>query len=324
MHGLTETDSMVSYGAVPWHGLGVTLKEPPATALEALQAADADWTVSAKWLYLEDGTPIVINKETATGVKKSIPKCIIRDDNGEQLGVVGGDYHVYQNRKMAELYQPMIDDGNLTIDTCGTLFGGRRVWMLGRFGDDEQIQADDMVRRYVLLAHGHDGSFAARFGLTPTRVVCWNTLQAAVQDGRSRVFRCLHTAGLEDNLNIIRDGMLQMEEMFQFSAEKYRELASRGVSTADLNKYAKVVLELEEDSKKWTTSQTKKFNAIVSYSVSGIGNQGRNWWEAYNGVTQYLTWDHGRSEHTRLNNVWFGESAKRSQLALDKALEMSA
>jgi hypothetical protein len=47
------------------------------------------------------------------------------------------------------------------------------------------------------------------------------------------------------------------------------------------------------------------------------------YWSAYNGVSEYLTYNRGRSEDNRLNSLWFGDSALTNRHALEVALDMA-
>ena len=46
-------------------------------------------------------------------------------------------------------------------------------------------------------------------------------------------------------------------------------------------------------------------------------------WTAYNGVSEWLTYNRGRSEDNRLNSLWFGDSALTNRHALEVALDMA-
>lgn len=321
-HNLKENDSMLTVGARPWHGLGVTLAEPPATGEDALRIAKLDWTVHREPLFLANGMRAVVCGSVSRSNDGQYA-AMMRDDTEDILGVVGPGYVPYQNSQMAALFNPLISDGSLSIETCGSLFNGRRVWMLGKFKSGNMtIEKGDEVGKYLMLAHGHDGQFAVRFGATAVRVVCWNTLSLAVKS--SRLMRCLHTTNLDENLKILRDGLVAAEETFELTADQYRLLASRGVSRADLREYARLVIDAPKDEKEWTKGHTDKIGKIVGAAMEGRGNTGRNWWHAYNGVTEYLTWQAGRKVDSRMEKVWFGESAEISLKALDLALSLSA
>jgi hypothetical protein len=52
--------------------------------------------------------------------------------------------------------------------------------------------------------------------------------------------------------------------------------------------------------------------------------EGKTLWDGYNGVTEYLGTEYGRTHATRLDALWFGASAQLSQKALEVALTMAA
>ena len=54
--GITATDGMMYTGEAPWHRLGVRL-DNPATAAEAMEAAQLNWKVVKKPVYVRD--PVV-------------------------------------------------------------------------------------------------------------------------------------------------------------------------------------------------------------------------------------------------------------------------
>ncbi len=110
--------------------------------------------------------------------------------------------------------------------------------------------------------------------------------------------------------------------MFELTADQFRLLASRGVNRTDLREYARRVIGADKEQSKWTPAQTKKVGAIVGSACEGRGNKGQNWWHAYNGLTEYLSYGAGRKADTRLNSLWFGDGAELSRKGLEIALEM--
>lgn len=59
-----------------------------------------------------------------------------------------------------------------------------------------------------------------------------------------------------------------------------------------------------------TPTSTKAWPRIVENFECGRGNQGQTLWDAMNGITEYLDYQRGRSEATRLESAWFGDSAQ--------------
>lgn len=331
-HNLQQHDSMMAVGQTPWHGLGVVLDQPPASGLEALQLAGLDWTVTKRPMKVADsGAKVHI---TASTVQRRSGEwgVMVRDDlyaqdpnhPHAQLGVVGPSFTPLQNRSMASHFDFLINEGKLQIETCGSLFNGKRVWMLGKFENSETtIDTNDTVRNYALLAHGHDGTMAVRFGTTPIRVVCWNTLSAAISaKSRSKLVTVLHTASMESSLEILAKTIVDGEKAFELSADQFRLLVKKGVNRAELREYARLVIDAPEEAKQ-TVFQRKKIGEIVGAAIEGRGNRGSNWWHAYNGATEYLNYMDGRRADCRLNKLWFGENVDVSARALQLAIEMS-
>jgi phage/plasmid-like protein (TIGR03299 family) len=325
-HNLRENDSMISVGTRPWHGLGKTLEQPPSSGAVALSLAGLGWQVDKVPMYLGDGRQVRI-AGAVSEANSGAYGAIVRQDTQEMLGVVGPGYTPYQNSDMASLFDPLIQDGVVDIETCGSLFNGRRVWMLAKFKKGSQAisDANDTVARYLMLAHGHDGMLAVRFGFTYIRVVCWNTLSLAVKNkSQSQLMKCLHTTNLKTNLELLRNAMNATEELFELTADQYRLLANRGVSRASLREYARIIVEADQDDKKWTRSQQDKIGKIVGAAIEGRGNKGKTWWDAYNGATEYLTWQASKTAQNRFNNLWFGSAYQTNTEALELALTMAS
>ena len=81
-----------------------------------------------------------------------------------------------QNRDAFEIFEPLVDAGEMVIHTAGSLRNGERIWALCQLNqDNSEIVTGDEIAKFVLLSNGHDGKLAVHFGFTPIRVVCANT-----------------------------------------------------------------------------------------------------------------------------------------------------
>src|SRR5262249_12072202 len=147
-------------------------------------------------------------------------------------------------------FQPLLNTGDVALHTAGSLQEGRKVWMLAKINKPGLEIADgDTVERFVLLSNSHDGSRAVRVGFTPIRVVCSNTLRMAhdADQEANRLIKVLHTKNVLVVLDRLREMMNVANAKFEATAEQYRKLAKFHVSRADLRKYVKVVLGIEDD-----------------------------------------------------------------------------
>jgi len=189
------------------------------------------------------------------------------------------------------------------------------------------IAEGDTVEKYLLLSHGHDGSLAVRCGFTPVRVVCANTLAMAHGSDTSKLIRLKHTKDVLENLANVREIMNLANAEFEATAEQYRRLARKSVNQADLRRYVKKVFKVEDD-RDTGTRMANIMEEVMALAEAGRGNNlpsiRGTYWSAYNGVSEWLTYNRGSSDDNRLNSLWFGDSANTNRHALEVALDMAA
>lgn len=312
----SRVESMMYVGKTPWHGLGTPIPEDKKISVrEAIVAAKLDWKVELRRLYTEnpEGT-------TKAGILDHFAVC--RTSDNAFLGLVGTDYVPLQNEEALHWFQPFLDSGAATLETAGSLNGGRQVWVLAKIRDGNMdVGSSDPVAHYILLSNSHDGSIAIRVGFTPIRVVCNNTLTLAHYSKASQLLRVRHTRGLHYNLQLIREIMNVAGHEFAATVEQYRKLQKRGIDAAGLERYVRVVFSLPDDK-----GGRDLIPNIVYLFENGRGHQeaGKNYWGAYNAVTEYLNYFRGRTQDNTLGSLWFGESTRINRQALTTALKMAA
>ncbi len=310
-----EIEAMAYFGQLPWHGLGTALDEADLYDWQsARKKAGLDWSV--------DLVPLI----TADNQAKVAHKAVRRLTDNRVLGVVGPRYAPLQNQDAFKWFQPFLDAKEAALHTAGSLRGGSRVWVLAKLNRDPLVIAkDDEVEKFILLSHGHDGSLAVRAGFTPIRVVCQNTLSMAHGSDASKLIRVRHTKDVLGNLENIRAVMNLANAEFEATAEQYRLLARKSINGSDLRKYVRRVLKIDEENP--STRSLNIAEEIVRLAESGRGNDlpsiRGTYWTAYNGLSEYLTYNRGRSADNRLNSLWFGEGLNANRHALEVALAMA-
>lgn len=312
-----EIETIAYQGETPWHGLGVQVDPEVGKDYQRfLIAAGLDWKVERVPVITKD-------KQQETGGYAAIRR--VTDDR--VLGVVGPRFEPLQNERAFEWFKPFVDAGEAEFHTAGSLRGGSRVWILAKLNREPiVVTPGDEVDKFLLLAHGHDGSLAVRVGFTPVRVVCANTLALAREHSDSKLIKVRHTKSVEANLASIRETINTVNAAFEATGEQYRKLANKAISHADVVRYVKIVFEVPE---KFETALAEKravdlVDDVLTRVYSSVGNDGGTVWSAYNGVTEYLSYAQGRSQETRLNSLWFGQSAQVNQRAFETALDLVA
>jgi len=308
-----EVENMFSVNETPWHGLGRQLIDAPDIE-RAIIAAGLDWNVSLESLYMDPGP----NK----GIWQQVThRAVKRCSDNRVLGVVGPQYMPLQNKDAFKWFSPFVDSGLVTLETAGSLRNGARVWILAKINQEDLIindQANDRIRKYILLSNTHDGTMSIRAGFTPIRVVCANTLSLA--HGSGGLIRIKHTAGAMVTLDAIRDIMSLANQRFDATAEQFKYLASRQLVDGDLKKYVNTVFDVNDQSRLHDTVRVLNIRGRGA-DQTGIRN---TWWTAYNAVTEYLQHERGNSADTRLNSAWFGQGATLGNKAFKTALKLAS
>ncbi len=314
-----NVERMMFVGQLPWHGLGVMVDENISIA-DAFKVSGADYEVGLKDLQtVADGifpTELVDHR------------AIYRKDTGKVLGVAGPNWEPMQNVHAFDWFKPFLDSGEVKLHTAGVLDEGRRVWCLAQIQrPNSEIVKGDEVCKFVLLSNPHIWGKAIMVGFTPIRVVCVNTLAAAISSKASKLLRVRHTGEAVANLDNIRETVNVIDATFEATAEQYRLLARKSVCQADVRKYVKIMLGVEETAEKDLKTRTKNtIEEIMKNFESGLGSNipgvRGTLWGAYNAYNEYLVYQQGRNANNRLDNLWFGANLKDNEAALGTALAM--
>ena len=319
-------ESMFSVRETPWHQLGTVLSDAPKSIEYALSAAGLDWTVRRSTVHLNDGT--VIPEKRA----------IVRDSDGAVLGVVGETYHPLQNVDAFRFFDPIIQDGRGHYETAGSLRGGRIVWVLARLNETFEPVAGDPVCPYVMLANSHDGSRAVQARFTPIRVVCNNTLTAALARDASpdRAQNVRHLSRMHAHLGEAQRTLGLISANLEATVEIYRAFAERQLRSAEIEAYLRSVVPDNRKAARHTRTENIRTD-IMTLIESGRGTEipgvRGTLWGAYNAVTEYV--DHHRgipledvfdaeTLDTRLDSMVFGNGAVVKERALSAAKALLA
>ena len=315
-HGILENDTMFSVKERPWHGLGTVVENAPSIK-EAIKLAGLDWNVELRPLCTNENESIAITSHQA----------VVKEDTTSVLGIVGNQYKPLQNSEAFEFFEPFIDNDMATLETAGSLFNGKKVFILAKINCGfSDVAQDDFIENFVLLSNSHDGSQAIRVGFTPIRVVCNNTLSSAISSDASKLIRVRHMGNVVSNLEDLRETMDLVNKQFLATVEQYRELTKKDINSNDLRKYIKQCfswkpleqmikeydehIEIEETRSKLINRIEEIFELEPAHKV----------WNAYNAVNSYLNHERGKTLESRYNSTWFGVNKKCDMNALKLAL----
>lgn len=317
--------AFISYSKPAWHGLGKTF-DTEITIENALVDAGLNFDVVKRPNIhaLSNGIDEISTTSFFTE----------RTDVNKVLGTrLGVDYTVYQNIEALALVDEMVKTKMVTIETVGAIDEGRKVFACLKLTSPIIVGTNDEVDQYVLLANSHDGSLAITAMPTNIRVVCNNTLSAALSGGKG-VHKIRHTKNAHDRVKEAFEILGLLNDNSKVNAAAYNAMQNTIIKQEDFFNYiGNIFLSPEEISDlqkgKSDVLSTRKRNVlsdVINFANNGIGqnearNNGKlNMWFALNAVTGYLTVKPYKNGSDRFESLMLGDSAKKIQAATRFAL----
>lgn len=326
---MTETDAvetMAWKGQVPWHGLGYNVKD----GVVNIKNAGCDWTVSKRKMFFE-GKP---------GDTKMYPSttdfALVRDSDEYHLSTVGLTWKEVQNKQAFEFFEKFTKEGHMTIETAGSLWNGRYVWVLARIGKDFSIGKTDEIRPYILLASPHVHGKAMLMQYTAVRVVCWNTLCMAIGSslkGDGTGFRVPHSmafdditkAKAEEALGLAVKQTAEFKEVVTLLSKKKMTPKATEDYFCDVLQFDPKKADKKKDGEAQEPRMLPKFRAALTHAPgqelpSALGTA----WGSFNAVTAVIDHETGRGDRSvALKNIWLGHQAGVKRRALDLAVKLA-
>lgn len=306
-HNLEQRDgqaSMFFTGDVPWHQLGRHLNKP-ATAAEAMESARLNYTVVKKPLKA-----IIHGKHYA-----DVPGTFatVRTDTNQVLGVVGARYEPVQNSDAFNFFDPLVDRDEAIYHTAGVLGRGEKIWLLAKLPDYIKVgPKKDPVEKFVLLYNSHDGSSHIRVKMTPVRVVCNNTLTAALSGTESEV-RIKHTQSAQDKLQEAHQILGLTNQLYAQLDFIFNRMALRKVTGSQLVEYVKTLIPDNPQAENNTRTENMRKHIIGLHdSVQDASMHRGNLFGSFNAVTEFVDHYGGSKDASKqLRSIWFGGSGEQ-------------
>jgi phage/plasmid-like protein (TIGR03299 family) len=220
------------------------------------------------------------------------------------------------------------------METVGALRGGATIWALAKLkGGDASIGGIDPVKAYMLFYTSHDGTLATAGRPTQTRVVCNNTLTAALKgNAGENSFRMLHntkwTPERREEAQRVMGLAIEQVEATNVIAE---QLSKVKIDESDWLKFMAGLLggaDLVIEPKKAVLTRTAQMikTATLTSPGSDLKTAKGTLWGAVNGVSYYADHDRGFStttQESRLTAAWFGGGNSLKTKALEVAMAMA-
>ncbi len=325
-----EIESIAFANEVPWHGLGVNVPSDISTD-DMLVMAGLDWTVSQRPLYYpkEVGSKIM---QRAHG-----KYALTRDTDNKLFDITGERWNPVQNRDALDFFREYVAQGDMTLETAGSLRGGRFIWALARLGDDFKLGREDLVANYLLLMSPHQVGYSLLAYLTSVRVVCANTMACAIGydfKGKSNQngFRMTHVRKFDDDAKAeARETLgLAREQITQFK-ELSETLSTKRITDEEVHQFWYEVIQEEQTVDEETGEVEEHPRLIKRFEDALLTAPGQQFdtckgtlWGACNAITYVVDHELGRGADSRLTSAWTGQGRAMKERAFTLAAQMVA
>ncbi|MEX6690022.1 DUF932 domain-containing protein [Danxiaibacter flavus] len=330
----TGNHSFFSVQEKPWHSLGKIVTDYPPSA-EALQFAGLDYTVQKRELFTHSSSETDTPEPTQEKIKVPDYYATVRADNNAVLGVVGKDYKVVQNVDAFSFFDEIVGGGEgILYETAGALGKGERIFITAKLPSYIKVDNDDLIENYVFLTTSHDGSGSIIAAFTPVRIVCNNTLNAALRNC-SNVIKIRHTAnaierlkeahkvmGMVNTLTPTIESIFNQFSKIRISDPQVMELIRRAMCP---NKEVLAKLEfgkLDETSTIFQNMCNQVYEYAMTSETQQLETTKGTLFGAYNAVTGYFqNVRNYKDADTKMNSILCGGIAQmRRQAAFNICL----
>jgi phage/plasmid-like protein (TIGR03299 family) len=249
---------------------------------------------------------------------------VVRATDGRPLGVVGAGYRIVQNEEAFSWADELLGGEGFHYKTAGSLRGGQVCWLLAKAPFQIDLP-DSPVDVYVVLTNTHDGSGAVTAAVTPVRIVCMNTLRAALHRAQA-TYKIRHTSGAEARLAEAQRVLGLTRGAAERVRQRAEELAATRISDADFRAFLRELVPDPSDSRPGQTRATNvraEISSIYHGHRYGQDEVRGTAWGAWQAVVAYN--DHemtsrrtrtSTADETRFERILGGDNIGSRALAL--------
>lgn len=330
-------DRFYGHRVPAWHGLGI-VNEVEQSARETL-AMLKPWNVELFRLgALSPALELVPDDEiTGTNLEWLSKRVIMRhptedDQQYRSFGVVSKSYDLITPQSAARLWD---EYAGLPIDSAGALYHGACLFLAAKL-PSYMVAGDDVDNHLVYCNWTHENR-AATIMVTPTRVVCRNTMVIGESSAQSKFRGTHHRAGLAASIGEWLTGAVDAANgIIEQQREAFSVMASRRVNDEQVREYLKNTYKLQHiprNANEETRARVDDINGRITitreaamslFRGDGVGSDSPaaagTVWGAYQAVVETENFRPGRYARSA---ALVGDRATTIQRAYTLAMEIT-
>lgn len=326
----TGKHSFFSVKQKAWHGLGQIVTDFP-NSKEAIIFSGLDYKVEKRKLFVNANT----NQLPMEGEIKEMPAievpnflATVRTDTQQVLGVVGKDYEVVQNTEAFNFFDAIVEGEGIQYETAGALGKGERIFITAKLPGYIKVGSDDLIEKYLFLTTSHDGFGSITAAFTPIRIVCQNTLNAALAN-YSNCIKIRHTHNAKERLEEAHKVMGISNKLSEELENIFNRWTKITITDSEIKKLIQQAMASSKEvlhnlqSQHFDQLSTCFKNICDNVYEYGISNPTQQMnttkgtlFGAYNSITGYFQNVRSyKNEEAKLKSILYGTSLQRTQKA---------
>lgn len=253
-----------------------------------------------------------------------------RTDNNIPLGEVKDKYTIVQNIDAFAFFDNAIGKNKAIWQTAGYFGRGERIFVSAKLPKNIYVNGDP-VENYLVFTNSHNGSSGVKILFTPIRVICENTLNAAIA-GSDNYISFRHTKKVHSKIDVAAEILGICDNTTKFLSDKYIHMSKTKMNDDRANEcFLRLILNDSEltniketghnfkqiVNRDWRAINDsgismKKVNTITSindYYHTGIGQQqiAGTAWGVYNAITGYYSNVDNSEGVKRMETLLYGD-----------------
>jgi len=280
---------------------------------DLIHTAGLDWEVEARPVYYKNDQGMFVE---VPGTKE-----VVRSVDGKAMGTVTDRYKIVQNSDAFRFVENLFDQ-NVKFIRGGSFRGGKSTWLEAKLPNTYKILGDD-VDQYLVFKNSHDGKGSILAMILPTRIVCSNALNYALNNA-SRVWRCMHASTVNDRLEEARNILLHTERYMGALAEEAESLQKIKFTNNDMINLTNALLpygkQATERQKATVDDRRNQLLAVIN-GKDDIQQYGNTAYKFLNAVSDFATHAESRRNTSTANERLF-ENTITGNFLMDKAYEL--
>lgn len=287
--------------------------------------------INAQLKFQVEKAPLVYNFPSGKTIISDTDFFTFRSDTEKILGTnLSKDFTPIQNADAFRLLDSLVKTGQAKYETAGALGEGEKVFITMKLPDHIKVGNDDITEIYLFITLFHNGANSI-VALTPTRIVCNNTLNAALQN-------CTHKIKIDHNLDI-QAQLKEVEKVFgmvektvPLLEEKFNRWSKVQIKDAELFQLIQKAMApdattidllkkgaFEDCSGRYKNLVYSCFGYALQADSQKLDTTKNTVFGAYNAVTGYFqnVKDYKSTEDQLDSIIYGGTAQKKAQAAFD-------